>query len=317
MNEVAKKKATINGVDSMVISGRAYIDPYGRVDSVSQPATEALGNELNFTPHNPVSITITALDELDRPVLQTMPDNTTIQYEYGFGADAFGTTCFSTEITDPNNNITTQYTNARGLKTTVIAPYSITTSFEYGPLGELLMSMDPESNQTSYLYDMLGRLTSRVHPDAGTTSYTYDLAGNVLTTQTENLQNNNEYIQYHYDSLRLDYIEYPQNPEMNVYYEYGCKNTGNQSGRLVKMQDASGVQTFTYGNMGELIENNHTFVVPVTSGENYMFRTKWKYDSWNRIDSIVYPDGEILTYSYDNGGKLIEMHGVKNNYTYA
>ena len=28
------------------------------------------------------------------------------------------------------------------------------------------------------------------------------------------------------------------------------------------MQDASGVQSFKYGKMGELIENIHTFVMP-------------------------------------------------------
>ncbi len=115
---------------------------------------------------------------------------------------------------------------------------------------------------TYYSYDMLGRLTSRVHPDAGTTSYTYDLAGNVLTTETQNLANTSQYIQYNYDSCRLSNIVYPQNPEMNVYYQYGAANSGNQSSRLVKQQDASGVQTFEYGNMGELIKNIHTFVVP-------------------------------------------------------
>jgi RHS repeat-associated protein len=101
---------------------------------------------------------------------------------------------------------------------------------------------------------------------------------------------------------------------MNVYYQYGASGIGNQSGRLIAQQDASGMQTFEYGNMGELIENIHTFVVP--GGDAYTFQTKWDYDSWNRVIGIYYPDGEYVSYEYDNGGKLIAMSGLKNSITY-
>ena len=126
---------------------------------------------------------------------------------------------------------------------------------------------------TSYEYDLLGRLGARTHPDAGKTSYSYDMAGNVLSTQTQNLANNSLEIRYYYTDCRLEHIEYPQNPEMNVYYEYAAPNSGNQSSRLIRQQDASGVQTFEYGNMGELVKNIHTFVVP--NGNAYTYETDW------------------------------------------
>ncbi|MDI3546298.1 MAG: hypothetical protein PWP68_1715, partial [Rikenellaceae bacterium] len=69
------------------------------------------------------------------------------------------------------------------------------------------------------------------------------------------------------------------------------------------------MQTFRYGNMGELIGNIHTYVVP--GGESYSFEMRWKYDSWNRLINIQYPDGELVNYQYDNGGKLIHMNGEK------
>jgi hypothetical protein len=58
-------------------------------------------------------------------------------------------------------------------------------------------------------------------------------------------------------------------------------------------QDASGLQEYRYGNMGELIYNRHTYVLP-NSLEPFSLFTEWTYDSWNRIKTIVYPDNETV-----------------------
>jgi len=119
-----------------------------------------------------------------------------------------------------------------------------------------------------------------------------------------------------YNFNKLTSIEYPQNPENNVYYEYGEANSGNQAGRIVKQQDAAGVQTFNYGKLGELIENNRTFVMP-NSNETYTFNMRWQYDSWNRLKNITYPDGETVSYTYNRGGQLYSMAGDKTGNTYS
>jgi len=49
----------------------------------------------------------------------------------------------------------------------------------------------------------------------------------------------------------------------------------------------------------------------VPGGHPYTFKMKWKYDSWNRIDSIYYPDGEAVNYDYNNAGQLISLNGTK------
>ncbi|HBG69166.1 MAG: hypothetical protein A2W93_07790 [Bacteroidetes bacterium GWF2_43_63] len=309
-----KQKATVEGVDLMVVSGRTDYDAYGRAYRTSLPTDQALGTEIIFYNYAPTNFASTTFDLLDRPLLQTAFDATTVSYTYGFGQDAFGKTCFKTRVTDPNGKKTYKFTDGRGLNTSVTAPLNTITKFVYDPLGTLLMSYDPEDNTSTYEYDLLGRLISRNHPDAGITRYKYDLAGNVLATQTQNLANNSQEIQYDYAHCRLERIVYPQNPEMNVYYEYGAPNSGNQSSRLIRQQDASGVQIFAYGNMGELIKNIHTFVVP--GGSHYTFETNWEYDSWNRMKRTDYPDGERVTYHYDNGGKLYSMDGDKYGQMY-
>ncbi|PLX07108.1 MAG: hypothetical protein C0596_13360 [Marinilabiliales bacterium] len=307
----SKKTSVINGNYQVVVSGKVVYDEFGRSVSTGQPTVEAfdIDQMKQYSTINSVNPTISEFDVMDRPLTITAPDNSVISYVYGFDTDNFGINCFTTEITDQNGNISKVYKDARGIQTMYVAPYNTTTLFEYSAMGELIVSRDPENNPTIYKYDMFGRLTKRVHPDANRTSYTYDLAGNVLTIETENLNQAGEVIQYEYEDCRLKQISYPLNPEMNVFYEYGAAGTGNQSGRLVKQQDASGVQVFIYGNMGEVIENTNTYVVP--SGDAYTFKTEWEYDSWNRLNQIKYPDGEIVKYHYDMGGKLYSMQGSK------
>jgi hypothetical protein len=57
------------------------------------------------------------------------------------------------------------------------------------------------------------------------------------------------------------------------------KDSG-QAGRITSMQDASGGQEFSYGKLGEVIENVRAFVLPGAS-ETYTFKIEWEYDSWN------------------------------------
>ncbi len=308
-NIQSKRKANVNGIDKFIVSGRVYFDNFGRVVENYLPLTETFGEDSVFHSGNNTYYSTLYYDILDRPTKQMLPDNTVYNYDYKIYSDFFGNRCFAKVITDPNNNTTIECTDAMGRKTTVNAPLSTTTAFVYDPLGQLRMSRDPEDNYTFYQYDMLGRMTQRSHPDAGITRFTYDLAGNILTKETQKLIDNSEMINYNYDSLRLVEIEYPENPEMNVYYQYGAPGSGNQTNRLIRQQDASGMQTFTYGKLGELIQNVHTFVVP--GGYPYTFFTSWDYDTWGRTKSITYPDGETVYYGYDHGGNLVSMYSKK------
>ena len=45
--------------------------------------------------------------------------------------------------------------------------------------------------------------------------------------------------------------------------------------------------------------------------------TGWTYDAWNRVRTMTYPDGELLTYEYNPGGLLKTINGVKDGQQYA
>ncbi len=235
-------------------------------------------------------------DALDRQRAVYFPedDNTYLNnlFAYGFDDDQFGKTRFTTTVTDANGITSVQYTDPRGLQPQVEAAGMATTRFIYSAMGELIESIDPEDNSTTYQYDMFGRVVQRNHPDAGITTWQYDGAGNLRTVRTANLAASGQHIYYNYHHGRLNHIHYPVNPEMDVYYEYGDNNAGNQAGRITRMQDASGVQQFFYGKLGEITKNERTFVLP-GSHETYTFAMEWEYDSWNRIKQMTYPDGEV------------------------
>ena len=35
------------------------------------------------------------------------------------------------------------------------------------------------------------------------------------------------------------------------------------------------------------------------------------YDSWNRVRTMTYPDGEVVTYHYNVAGKIVGLSGNK------
>ena len=95
----------------------------------------------------------------------------------------------------------------------------------------------------------------------------------------------------------------------DVEYTYGT--SGNETGRLVHIVDGSGSYECFYDALGNVIEDIRTIALP-GSDDVYRFQTKYTYDSWGRMDSMAYPDGEVVSYKYIWGGDLFAMDGDKN-----
>jgi hypothetical protein len=78
--------------------------------------------------------------------------------------------------------------------------------------------------------------------------------------------------------------------------------------------DESGVMCYTYGNMGEVTQETRIYALPFLS-QPIALATQFTYDSWGRIQSITYPDNEVVSYGYDCGGQLQSITN-NSNYTY-
>ena len=151
------------------------------------------------------------------------------------------------------------------------------------------------------------------HPDAGETDMTYDAAGNLLTKLTAELRksiSDKGYISYTYDFERLHEVLYPENLFNRVTYTYGkAGDKYNRAGRLALVEDASGGEAYYYGRQGEVTKTVRTVMASVADIRTYVYGAT--YDSWNRVQTMTYPDGEMVTYHYNAAGQVERLTSNK------
>jgi RHS repeat-associated protein len=312
----------------MSVSGISTYDDLGRSIAQYHPISELKTNttKYKFNPAVAPNFAQTKYDEIDRPIISIDAEGNESFMEYSIQIDNTGTMALKTKTIVPQNAnqniISATYKDVQGRVISIMNQWNdeIWTQFAYNAIGELMEYSDAEGLTTKYEYDLLGRKVSVSHPDQGTTKYTYDKASNLVELYTANLSNSSEFIQYFYDHNRIKQILYPDTPSganiSNVDYSYGdaslSGSDANNRGRLVLQVDGTGEQRFGYGNMGEMTTNHRTVVGPNIPTRE--FKTTFHYDSWNRLNTMVYPDGEKVNYQYDLGGNLTNI--ISNLQTY-
>ena len=301
-----KKGLRVGSTNKMQVSGRTVVDAFGRTIEQYDPVVESSSTHRGCynTGYDVNSLTATTYDVLDRTTNVAMPLSVTTQTAYSIGNDLSGHRRFVTTTTDPNSNVTTQYTDYDGHQVQVTDANGGITRMHYDNLGQLDSTSDPEGFKTKYYYDQLGRMTKRIHPDAGETRYTYDNAGNLLEEINPLGQINYDYTYYRPMHRRYSYMT-----GNDVTYTYGT--SGTETGRPVRIVDGSGMYECKYDALGNVTDETRTIALP-QHGEVYQFRMLYQYDSWGRMLTMTYPDNEEITYTYQWGGDLYAMDGIKN-----
>ena len=142
---------------------------------------------------------------------------------------------------------------------------------------------------------------------------TCDAAGNLLTKLTAELRksiSDKGYISYTYDFERLHEVLYPENLFNRVTYTYGkAGDKYNRAGRLALVEDASGGEAYYYGRQGEVTKTVRTVMASVADIRTYVYGAT--YDSWNRVQTMTYPDGEVVTYHYNAAGQVERLTSNK------
>ncbi|RZK58432.1 MAG: hypothetical protein EOO87_00230, partial [Pedobacter sp.] len=313
---IKDEKGKYNNNAKWIISGINKYDAFGRSVKQYYPDLDSNKTGLIFIPRGDKTVapTISTYEMLDRQESLTLPDTllSSTKYTIDKGLQCATTTYFN-RPQDGGNQVKKQYANGSGLVAfdeiyaRIESP--IVTSYLYDPLHQLIEVKDANGGSTKYEYDPSGNRISTLSPASGFTKLDYNSAGQVARKTTAD----NDTISYSYQNEKLIRVHYNRHPENDVKYVYGYKTsesdpTQNNLNRLIFQEDASGAQSYKYGVFGEVTETTKTIIVPF-SNKLISFKTGFKYDDWNRIEKLTYPDGDTLLYEYDIAGQLKSVNG--------
>ena len=205
-------------------------------------------------------------------------------------------------LTD-GNNIVTDYSydalkrltrTTRDLNGSDPATADAFTQYGYDTSDRLTSVTDPNGNVTSYIYDDLGNLLSQTSPDTGTTTYSYDAAGNLKTRQDAN----GNTFTYTYDALnRLIFLDAPGTAD-DVSYNYDACTNG--IGRLCSITRGTSTVDYSYDAFGN-----------ITAHQGIAYT----YDNAQRMKTITYPSGAVVTYTYDASGRISQADLTRDGQT--
>ena len=268
--------------------------------------------------------TTTTYDELGRVRYVTAPDGSFTQHIYAIN-DNTGTVLFHHNIVDANQHRIKQSSNSLGqlVQVTELSGncgnywgYSCdtgeqawaedaVTTYDYDLFGNLEIVTDTKGITTTMTYDNFGRKTDMDDPDMGEWEYEYDALGN-LRRQTDA---NGNILCFEYDVLgRLLSKGFGDTGDPCTIinelagYEYDTAPYG--IGQLAEVTWSNGSDSFEYDALGRMDKQ-----VRLLDGRSYTMETT-DWDALHRPETVVYPNGEEITLTYDHEGENSLQAGI-------
>jgi len=284
-NLVQKKSESEN---SSFITEELYYDEKGRIKQKILPYYTA-NNKFSINTSDEASRPSIKYfyDTLDRLVKIINPDDTEININYDPQ---------SISIYDENNNrkdyLQDAYGNIIEVKEHNMGEEYV-TKYKYDALGNLIEIRDAENNTIRYYYDSLGRKIKLEDPDLGNWTYEYDSVGNLIAQR----DNKNNTISFKYDTLNR--VIKKSTERQTTYYKYDEKTIGV----LTSVQNNLLVIRYAYDSRLRKIGEEKII-------DGVSFTTRFYYDDLDRIKMIILPNGENITYGYNNQGRLNSINGI-------
>ena len=316
------KTGFVNGADGWNAGGAVEYDEKGRIikEGMTEFIEGSLESLLNSKPKMTDLFTSYEYDEKDRHIRTTLPDGSEQESRFYIEDNKL-----VSETTDPLGNVSVQETDSRGnivrvAKKDVQGKMLTQATYRYNEMNEMLKAFDAKGRPITAEYDLLGRRTALESPDSGRQEFFYDECSNLVRENNSVLREKNKQIIYEYDGLnRLVRIDYPDT-EDTVYTYGGANAPSGAAGKILKITDASGTLEYEYGRLGEVTKETRTLATHL-NGTNPAETAVMEYrsDYLGRMQWIVYPDGEKITYGYDRGGQVISVTGSNygNEFNYV
>ena len=316
------KTGFVNGRDGWNASGAVEYDSKGR--TVKEGMTEFIQGDiqtlLESVPRMTSLYTSYEYDEKDRQIKTTLPDGSVQSAAFYIEENRL-----IAETTDPLGNVSVQETDSRGnivrvAKNDKDGKQLTQVTYRYNAMGEMLKAFDAKGHPITAEYDLLGRRTALESKDSGRQEFFYDECSNLVSENNSVLRENNKQIVYEYDGLnRLVKIDYPDT-EDTVYTYGGANSTHGAANRILRVEDASGTLEYEYGRLGEVTRETRTLATHLNrNSPTETAVMEYQSDYLGRMQWIAYPDGEKVTYGYDNGGQVISVTGSNygNEFNYV
>jgi RHS repeat-associated protein len=195
-------------------------------------------------------------------------------------------------------------------------PYSSSSSVFDG-MGRLieLYQNDASMPLKTVSYDTMGRKVALVDRDSGTWSYGYDAAGNLVYQDDPKAS---QHVQYCYDlinrplrrcGLPQDFVTLYSCEQLcasdESHYTYDDEAVAFAIGRLTRVSDGAGeLRILEYDPRGnQLVVEREIDVQGTVTTAHF----EYTYNDTNEVVSITYPDGEVVTTTYDEAGQPVEL----------
>lgn len=95
----------------------------------------------------------------------------------------------------------------------------------------------------------------------------------------------------------------------SIVWTYDDPNMSNAIGRLTKVTDLVGTETYAYDAMGRVSEQARTI-----GTTTYTIQQKW--NALNKLDSKTYPDGDTVNFTYNAAGWLSRISDIVHDVHY-
>jgi RHS repeat-associated protein len=237
-------------------------------------------------------------DALGRKTLELYPDGSQKTWAFAPGL---------VTLTDERGSVKRQFQDGYGRLSRVEevnggATYA--TTHTYNAAGSLLQVTNHVGHVTTNTYDLLGRKTQMQDPNMGTWIYTYDAAGSMLTQRDAK----NQTLTFQYDALgRVKKKIYPNLQE--ITWTYDDPAVLYSKGRVTRVVDLATVTTFQYDKMGRATQTQRTL-------DAVTYTMSQTYDALSRVTTQTFPDGEIVSFNFNEGGWLQSIPGYVTNINY-
>ncbi|WP_250628452.1 RHS repeat-associated core domain-containing protein [Pinirhizobacter soli] len=298
-----------------VVTHYTYDDAHRLTD-----VTDALGNHIHYTLDNAGSKTAETVYDASNTVKRSIGrtfnalgqltalrdglNNTVLNAGFTDSYDANGNLVHTADALgvqrqssfDSLNRLITTLDNYNG---TDPATQNTTTRYGYDAKDNLVQVTDPSNLVTTYTLDGLANQTALSSPDTGTATATFDAAGNQLTrTDARGIVATSTY-----DALNRILSTTYADTSLNVTYHYdeansvtGC-SASQPMGQLTRMVEVAVTTTYCYDSRGNVIRKMQTQGAATDT-------TAMAYTSANRLQSLTYPSGTVVSYTRNANGQI-------------